>query len=164
MKRWVLFLSSVLLLQWAVAQNMQKPEPAFKRFPTVPPIQLQQLDSSMLTKDKLKKQPLILMFFSPTCDHCQHQIEEMVKSMDKLGQYQIVLASYSPVEEMAEFYKAHKLSDYSNIKMGRDIKYLLPPFFDIRNLPYLALYNKKGDLITTFEGNVKVAKLLDALK
>ncbi|NML20973.1 redoxin domain-containing protein [Pseudoflavitalea sp. G-6-1-2] len=164
MKRWVLFLSSVLLMQWAAAQNIQKPEPPYKRFPSVPPIQLQQLDSSMLTKDKLKKQPLILMFFSPTCDHCQHQIEEMVKNMDKLSQYQIVLASYSPKEEMEDFYKDYKLANYSNIKMGRDIKYLLPPFYDIRNLPYLALYNKKGDLITTFEGNVKVAKLLEALK
>ena len=164
MKKWVLFLSSVLLIQWAVAQNGQKPEPPYKRFPTVPPIQLLQQDSTTLTKDKLKKQPLILMFFSPTCDHCQHQMEDMIKNMDKLSHYQIVLASYSPMEEMTEFYKNYKLSNYPNIKMGRDNRYLLPPFYDIRSLPYLALYNKKGDLVTTFEGNAKVSKLTDALK
>jgi hypothetical protein len=32
----------------------------------------------------------------------------------------------------------------------------------MRNLPYLALYNRKGDLITTFDGNATTAQLLKA--
>jgi hypothetical protein len=48
--------------------------------------------------------------------------------------------------------------------MGRDEKFALPPFYRIRNLPYLALYDKKGKLITTFEGNQKADIILDAFK
>jgi len=32
----------------------------------------------------------------------------------------------------------------------------------VHNLPYMALYDKKGNLITTFEGTQKVDTLLNA--
>jgi len=35
-------------------------------------------------------------------------------------------------------------------KIGRDEKFFLAPFYKIRNLPYLALYDKKGNLIKLF--------------
>ena len=138
--------------------------PPYKKFPTVPPLQLLQLDSTTtLTKDMLKKnQPLILMFFSPLCDHCKHQIEEMISRMDDLKKYQIVLASYQEMEDIKGFYKAFDLDKYSNIRIGRDTKFLLVPFYRMNSLPYLALYDKNGNLVTTYEGNVKVDKMLDA--
>ena len=163
MKKWVLFLCSVLVISMAMAQNPAS-EPPYKRFPTVPPLQLLMKDSSTLTKEQVKKNQLIIMYFSPTCDHCQHQMEDMIASMDKLSHTQIIMATYNPFEEIDEFVKKYELNKYPNIRIGRDSKYLLPPFYNIRSLPYLALYNKKGDLLTTFEGNVKVAKLLQAFK
>jgi hypothetical protein len=48
--------------------------------------------------------------------------------------------------------------------MGRDTKFFLPPFYHMQSLPYLALYDKGGHLITTFEGNVKIDKLLEAFE
>ena len=162
MKQWVLLLCTALITSMAMAQTPN--EPPYKRFPTVPPLQLLMKDSSIFTKDKVKKQPLIIMFFSPSCDHCQHQMEDLIKDMSKFNGTQIVLATYQPFEEIDEFYNKYQLGKYPNITIGRDNKYLLPPFYNIRSLPYLALYNKKGDLLTTFEGNVKVAKLVQAFK
>jgi hypothetical protein len=72
------------------------------------------------------------------------------------------MVTYQPFEEMAAFYKAQKIEDYPNIKLGRDTKFFLPPFFKIKSLPFQALYDKSGNLITTFEGNVKIDKLLAA--
>lgn len=162
MKQWVLLLCTTLLTSMALAQTPN--EPPYKRFPSVPPLQLLMKDSSIFTKDKVKKQPLIIMYFSPGCDHCQHQMEDLIKDMSKFKGTQIILATYQPFEEIDEFYKKYQLSKYPNITIGRDSKYLLPPFYNIRSLPYLALYNKKGDLLTTYEGNVKVAKLVQAFK
>jgi thioredoxin-related protein len=72
------------------------------------------------------------------------------------------MVTYQPYEQMVDFYKEHKIADYPNIKMGRDTKFFLPPFFKIQSLPFQALYDKHGELITTFEGNVKIDKLLAA--
>jgi hypothetical protein len=65
---------------------------------------------------------------------------------------------------MKEFYRYYRIAEYPNIKMGRDEKYVLPPFYKMHNLPFLALYDKKGNLITTFEGNQDIHKLLKAFK
>lgn len=86
----------------------------------------------------------------------------MEKKMKELKRYQIVMVTYQPFNEMVDFYNEHKIADYSNIKMGRDTKFFLPPFFKIKSLPFQALYDKKGELITTFEGNVDVSKVLEA--
>ncbi|MFT3824046.1 MAG: redoxin domain-containing protein [Chitinophagaceae bacterium] len=158
----------VIVLALAIGINTLSAQtdtlPPYKRFPTVPPIQLLQLDSATtLTKDMLKKhQPLILMFFSPLCDHCKHQMKDMLARMDDLKNYQIVLASYQDMSDIRAFYAEYKLDKYSNIKIGRDTKFSLVPFFKMNVIPYLALYDKNGNLVTTFESNVAVDKILAA--
>jgi thioredoxin-related protein len=137
----------------------------YKRFPAVPPISLLKSDSGLITKAGLKKnQPVLLMYFSPECHHCQHQMEDMIKRMDDLKKVQIVLATYQPMEELVSFENKYQLKQYSNVRAGRDTKFFIVPFFKIRNLPYLALYNKKGNLITTYEGNVKMDTLIQAFR
>jgi thioredoxin-related protein len=155
----------LLVLAFCTQQLMaQTDTPPYKRFPTLPPFTITQVDSTKLTKEDLKHQPTIIMFFSPDCDHCKHQWEDMKKAMDRLKKYQIVMATYQPFEMMAEFYKTQQIARFRNIKMGRDEKFFLPPFYQINSLPYLALYDKQGKLITTFEGNVKIDKLVKAFE
>ncbi|MBO9201071.1 MULTISPECIES: TlpA family protein disulfide reductase [Niastella] len=147
----------------ASAQTSAPDSPAYKRFPTIPPFTILQTDSTNFTKENLKHhQPTLIMYFSPDCDHCKHQWAEMEKKMKELKKYQIVMVTYQPFDEMVEFYKEHKIAEYPNIKMGRDTKFFLPPFFKIKSLPFQALYDKKGELITTFDGNVEVNKVLQA--
>ena len=135
----------------------------FKRFPIIPPFTLLKSDSGLITKDALKKnQPLIIMYFSPECHHCQHQVEDLLKRMDDLKKIQIIFATHQPMEELIGFQNKYRLNEYPNIQAGRDTKYFIQPFYRIKNLPYLALYDKKGNLITTFEGNVKVDKLVES--
>lgn len=88
----------------------------------------------------------------------------MVKRMDDFKKIQIVMVTYQPMDQLVKFYNDYKLSKYQNIQAGRDTKFLLPPYYRIRNLPYLALYDKKGNLIRTYEGNVKVETLLSDYK
>ncbi|WP_207510212.1 TlpA family protein disulfide reductase [Longitalea luteola] len=147
----------------ASAQTVAPDSPAYKRFPTVPPFTILQADSTTLSKDKLARhQPTIIMYFSPDCDHCKHQWADMQKRMKDLSKFQIIMVTYQPFEEMVAFYKEQNIASYPNIKMGRDTKFFLPTFYKIQNLPFQALYDKNGTLVTTFQGNVKIDKLLAA--
>jgi hypothetical protein len=62
---------------------------------------------------------------------------------------------------MIAFYKRYKLANYNNIVVAQDTQYFLPVFYMVSNLPYLALYNKKGELITTFEGAVPIHRVFE---
>jgi thioredoxin-related protein len=141
--------------------NAQAP---YLRFPTLPPFHLLKLDSSTyLTKEDVKKnRRTIIMYFSPDCDHCKHQTESILADFKKFKDIEIIMATYQPFEELKEFNTHYRMSEHPNVKMGRDEKFFLPPFYKIRNLPYLALYDKKGNLVTTFEGTQKVDTILAA--
>ena len=136
----------------------------FRKNPVIPSFDLLRPDSSThLTKaDISAKHKTLLMFFSPECTHCQHQTEDMLAAIDSLKDIQIVMATYQPFEEMVAFNQKYEIEKYSNIKLGRDTKYFLPPYYRMKSLPFLALYDTRGNYITSFEGNQKVATLLDA--
>jgi len=83
-------------------------------------------------------------------------------AVDKFKDIEIVMATYQPFGEMKDFNERYHLADHPNFKIGRDEKFFLVPYYRIHNLPYLALYDKNGDLITTFEGTQKTSTLLNA--
>lgn len=156
------FLLSILTLIAVTGSSMAQSDTTapYKKIKGWPPLVLTQLNKQEFTSKDLKKQETIIMYFSPECDHCKHQTTEMINRIKDLSKYQIVLATYQPEEEMAGFQTYYQLQKYANIRMGRDTKFLLPPFYRIKNLPFLALYNRKGELLKTFDGNVKVDTLL----
>ena len=104
------------------------------------------------------------MFFSPGCDHCQHETEEIIKRKNDFKNIQIVMCTIAPLWEMNDFYKKYKLSQLSDLVIGRDYQYVLPSFYMIHNFPYLAFYNKNKQLISTFEGTLAVDKILKEFK
>ena len=100
------------------------------------------------------------MYFSPDCEHCKRQTEDILKRMSDFKKISILMVTYQPFEQMVAFHKKYNIKNYPNIKIGRDSAFLYPPFYKMKNLPFLALYDAKGDLITTFDGDVATDKLL----
>ena len=154
----------LLAIFYSFAQNDSN-QPPYLRFPGFPPVKLVQADKKEFSKDDLdKKAPVMLMLFSPDCDHCQHETEELIKHIDQFKKIQIVMATTQPFDSMVAFRQKYQLAKYNNIIVGHDNKYFLPVFFNIRSLPYLAFYNRKKELISVFEGTMSMEKALAELK
>ena len=100
------------------------------------------------------------MLFNPDCEHCNKETEEILENISKFKNIQIIMATFMPFNMMKGFYEKFNLSQYSNIVVGNDVNYFLPTFYKIGNLPYLAFYNKKHELISVFEGALGVPKIL----
>ncbi|HSU29449.1 MAG TPA: hypothetical protein VLJ68_13775, partial [Chitinophagaceae bacterium] len=73
-----------------------------------------------------------------------------------------VLATTKPLDSLRKFYIRFELYKYPNIIAGCDKSYFLASFYFMRNFPYLAFYNKKWGLISTFEGSLPIPKILEA--
>jgi thioredoxin-related protein len=168
----VILLSLCLLCQPAAAQTIEPAPPVkedtalYLRFPTVPPFTLYKVpDSTKFAKaDLLKKKKTLLIIFSPDCDHCQHEIKDLTAAIDKFKNIQIVMASWLPYREIQKFYTDYNIAAYPNITMGWDKSFFLPPFYKFNSLPFMALYDKKGNLISVFEGSVPLAKVVEAFR
>jgi hypothetical protein len=146
-------------------QNDSLPQAPYKRFPTAPPLKLLLSDSSTyFTKDDMaKKKAILIILFSPDCEHCQHKTEEIIQHIDSFEKVQIIMSTTLPFDKMVAFYSKYDLKRFDNIIMGRDISYLLPTFYNIRNLPFLAFYNKKKELISVFEGALSIEKIIEEI-
>ncbi|GAO42928.1 TlpA family protein disulfide reductase [Flavihumibacter petaseus] len=139
--------------------------PPFKRYPTVPPFELLGLDGKKINRDNLaNRSGTLIMFFSPDCHHCQQQVDWLKEQLPAFEKYNLVLATYQPIEELQAFYDKYQMSAWKNLYIGRDEKFFMPPYFRIGNLPFLALYDRKGKLLTSFEGTTEIKKVLDGFK
>ena len=82
MKKYLLLGALTLVMLSVYSQNDSTLAP-YKRFPSFPPVTLLLPDSVQHNiKDELpKKLPVMLMIFNPTCEHCQHETEEIIKNI-----------------------------------------------------------------------------------
>lgn len=128
------------------AQIQNAVEPAYKRIPTIPPFSMALAnDSSIFTKENLKKKkPVVIMVFSPDCDHCIHATESLIANIKSFKNAEIILASSLSYESIQKFYKDLNLAAYPNIHVGYDNKRFLNTFYEIRSFPSIFLYSKKG--------------------
>jgi len=163
-KMFSLALALVLLSKaWAQSDTVQAP---YLKNPIFPPVKLLLCDSvHYFTKDSLPaKKAVMLMLFNPECSHCRHETEELLQNIDKFRDVEIVMATMMPFEQMKAFREEYQLAKYKNIFVGRDEQYFLFTFYSLRNLPYLAFYNAKKNLISVHEGSMPIEEVLKELK
>lgn len=140
--------------------------PPYKKFPFFPPVKLLKADSSgYYSKENLpKKTPVLLMLFNPECEHCQHETEEIVKNIDKFKDIQIIMTTNVPLVQVRTFIEKYGLGRFKNIEVAQDTHYFLISYYQLRNFPFLAFYNKKKELISVFQGSMPMEKVLAELK
>lgn len=114
---------------------------------------------------QLAKGPVVLIYFSPECEHCQKLTEDLVKNYSVIANKQVVMISFLEENSLKQFVQRYRLQQFSNIKVGTERKpYIVPPFYKIASFPYIAIYDKNGNLAKTFEGEDNHKIIFDALK
>lgn len=159
--KWILGLVLSAFVQFSNAQDAAPAIPIREQFPDLPPLSLIQLpDSTRFTRDSLhKRQPVIVMLFSPDCDHCHHQLKEILAYPELFQHTQLLLISNLPYSAIHDFYDGFYLNRYPFIRVAQDDKRILHSFYQLHQFPSLYCYNKRWKLIRTFEGNVAVSTL-----
>ena len=158
------FLLSMALIISSIS-FAQSDNPPYKQSKKLPDFELETVAKGKFKTAQLKKNtPVIIMFFSPGCDHCIHQFEAMKKRISDFKKYEIVMPTYQPMEDLAQFNKKYEIEKYPNIVTGRDVNYFFPPFFEITSFPFLAFYDKSGKLISSHTGNMTIEEMLKNFK
>ena len=130
-------------------------------YDTIPPYQKDSLHIPNFTVLKIdsayandrtipKDKPVIIIYFSPECGHCQITADEFSKRMADMKDFYFVWVSYYPLPEIREFAKKFNLQQFNNIIIGRDENYTIPSYFRVKFTPFMAVYNKEHHLIQTY--------------
>lgn len=145
------------------AQQSDSSAPYRKR-PTLPTFQILQSDSTWFTDSKIPAgHPVVIVYFSPECGHCQLEAEDIVKHMNELKNAFFVMVSYHSPQDIGGFAHKYQLEGLDNVRLGRDTEYYLPSFYQVTQTPFIAVYDAKHQLVDIFRNGAGAEKLAKAI-
>ena len=144
-----------------VAETPDKPQP-------IPPFRILTTDSVYFTPANLVKgKPVVIIYFSPDCSHCQHMMYELKPDFAKLKKAQIVMVTWSnkyDIRGIREFKRDYDLVKYPNFTLGTEgYTMLVQKYYDVKTTPFVAIYDSKGKYFKYFSKPPKTADLLAAI-
>jgi len=153
-------LAALIVVFTAVTVNAQQTKK------NIPPFKMQLTNNSFFNSQDIKKGvPVMLVYFSPTCEHCQDFTKHMLEKSEAFKKLQIIMVTYLPVADIKKFETDFQLEKYPNIKAGTEGNALqVPKFYDIRTFPFIALFNKQGVLQSTYRTVPPIDTLIGKVK
>jgi thiol-disulfide isomerase/thioredoxin len=138
----------------------------FKIPPTIPPYKiLTTKDQTLTPADLVKNKPVMIIYFVPDCPHCQKLINDIKPSMDKFKNIQVLMITYTDIRMVKTFENDYGLKAYPNIILGTEgYTYTVQRFYQLKHTPFVALYDKTGKLVQSFEKQPEASDLLAAIK
>jgi len=120
------------------------------------------------TSNRLEKgRPVVVMFFEPSCEHCQQQAEWIAASAErfvKMG-VQFVYVSTEGPEDMLAFGRSFFEGSGLEPVFLQDENYLFDGLFTYSPVPSMYLYNTEHQLVTSHKGEeVPAADIAQALR
>lgn len=156
----VVFLSFIMVNCAKTAKEKEQPFVAELAMPNFTLAKMQ--DSTMiLSKDVSKEGIVLLMYFSPDCDHCQKEAEEYVSKKDSLSNIRTVWMSgdWAELKLINEFAKKYQIEELNPIAIGKDMRSSLVLYYDFQHVPYTAVY-KDNQFIQEYRGSIDFDELI----
>ena len=166
MRKLILVLIIALKISLIHAQEYDTIPPYQKDSSHMPEFAVLKLDSTY-TNDKVipKDKPVVIIYFSPTCGHCQLTAQEFGEKMKDMKDIYFVWVTYNhPLYEIKDFADKFNLQQFTNTMIGRLSDYNLPSYFRIKFTPFMAVYNKEHHLIQTYGQGTEADTLINLLK
>jgi thiol-disulfide isomerase/thioredoxin len=133
----------------------------------IPPYHILTTDSVYVTPANLKKdRPVMIIYFSPDCSHCEHLMHELKPYMTSLKNVQVVMITWvQQIKAIQAFSRNFDLKKYPNFTVGTEgYTYVVQKYYHVETTPYIALYDKIGKPARYFDKDPKVEDLVAAAK
>jgi thioredoxin-related protein len=112
-----------------------------------------------------KGKPVLIIYFSPDCDHCKKMFDDLLPQMEKIKNVDVYVMSFMPLVAMRIFNGTYHLERYDNIKfIGQDHKIFFPGFYGISSVPAVVLYDKNKKLAKFWPNEVTMDQVLAETK
>lgn len=96
--------------------------------------------------------PTLFIYFNSTCHLCQEELGMLSKRIGEFKDYNIILTTVQPVEEMIDFANSLGIKDKSNVHFLLDSKMEVASYYQIRSVPSIYCYDAKKQLVAEYVG------------
>lgn len=108
--------------------------------------------------------PILIVYFSPDCDHCKKMLDAFLPQMDRIKNVDVYFMSFMPVIAMQVFNSAYHLDTYPNTRfIGQDFRFFFPAFYGVSAVPDVVLYDKDKNFVKMWPDVVTMDEVVAAL-
>jgi peroxiredoxin len=107
--------------------------------------------------------PTLFIYFSSTCHLCQDELGALSKRIEEFKEYNVILTTVQPLEEMIGFVDGLGIKDKSYVHFLLDSKMEVASFYQIRSVPSIFVYDAKKQLVAEYVGITEMDLLLEKL-
>ncbi len=112
-------------------------------------------------KDLQKNKPVIIIYFSPDCDHCQVLMNDLFKNINEFKNTELIMVTFRTLGDVINFEKSYQTTKYPNIKVGTEGNtFFLRKYNGILNTPFTAIYKKQGKIVGSYRNTTPVDDLI----
>jgi thiol-disulfide isomerase/thioredoxin len=131
----------------------------------IPPFRMLQSNNRIFKAEDLPMgKPIILIYFSPECDHCDKLMKELFGKAAQFKKASIAMITYLPIEKVSKFEREFSLNQYLNIYVGTEgTSFFVRDYYRLTEMPFVALYTSSGDFVKSYTKDVALKDLSDRL-
>ena len=108
--------------------------------------------------------PTILIYFSPDCEHCQAETQDLLTNMNSLKNVQLYFITTATIIELKKYCQDFHFEQYNNIIAAKDYQYDFYRIYKVTSFPYLVIYNENKELVKLYKGETGIARIVNAIQ
>lgn len=158
-------ISIILSIVVALAQcHSIQSKDQLSKISMLPKFIIQSVDRSSLinTSEIDPKNALVFVYFSPDCEICKGETQEILTHTRELKDINFYLITSDSSQEIAKFITYFRLDTAKNIFVGRDENYSFYNTFLPKSVPFLVIYDANKKLKKIYDGATPITSIVTA--
>ena len=141
------------------------PSDALAQAGKLPPFRIMQTNAQVFNATQLPiGKPIILIYFDPDCHDCQDFMGQLFSQIKSFQKASLALITNASINQVILFADKYKVSSYKNMVVGTEGSNApIGNYYHFPPMPFVALYDKNGNLMTTYKKTIPMADLLGRL-
>ncbi|MDR0333544.1 MAG: redoxin domain-containing protein [Dysgonamonadaceae bacterium] len=161
----VLTIGILAFLFYGISTKSSRKRAIAQELSTIPTFEFHQLCGNTYTQDSLnKQQSAVFIYFHSDCDFCVHKARNIAEHLHNFVDTQLLFVSSESVEMIQLFAENKGLLNQPNVLFLQDRKHIFPMRFDVNSSPHALVYDKNGQLLRRFAGQVLATTIINVLQ
>ena len=135
----------------------------------LPPFRIMQTNGQVFNATQLPVgKPIVVIYFDPDCHDCQTLMGQLFSQTKSFQKASLALITNATINQVITFSDKYKVTTFKNMVLGTEGSNApLGKYYNYPQMPFVALYDKNGNLQTTYKKTIPITDLvarLDKLK
>ncbi len=143
----------VLFLVYSITEKVAAKKIIHSKIQTLPRAKVYDLDSSSLS---LPPSALAIIFFNPSCEHCQYELKDLKKDELLFSKKEIILLSSETISTIKKTAEEYGLASLPNFQFAKINAADVFDTFGPVTVPHIFIYGADHKLIKEFKGETKI--------